>query len=189
MTVWTDVNGTVRTDARESSILLTTRTRFLDFHPRVIRFADGIPEGLPLAVTLSLAIAQRRLMTRQNMVRHLDACETMGSATTVCSDKTGTLTTNRDDGDESALRRQHYVGTGSKSVHIDMESKCTPELRKLITEAIVLNCAPTSHVSSRGDGHHQFEYKGNPTECALIKLAILLERRTTRIVWLSSSDG
>ena len=50
----------------------------------------AIPEGLPLAVTLSLAIAQRRLMTRQNMVRHLDACETMGSATTVCSDKTGT---------------------------------------------------------------------------------------------------
>jgi P-type Ca2+ transporter type 2B len=55
----------------------------------------AIPEGLPLAVTLSLAIAQRRLMTRQNMVRHLDACETMGSATTVCSDKTGTLTMNR----------------------------------------------------------------------------------------------
>ena len=73
--------------------------------------------------------------------------------------------------------RQHYVGTGSKSVHIDMESKCTPELRKLIIEAIVLNCAPTSHVSSSGDGHHQFEYKGNPTECALIKLAILLGKK------------
>jgi P-type Ca2+ transporter type 2C len=55
----------------------------------------AVPEGLPLAVTLALAYATIRMLKDQNLVRHLRACETMGNATTVCSDKTGTLTENR----------------------------------------------------------------------------------------------
>jgi magnesium-transporting ATPase (P-type) len=47
----------------------------------------AVPEGLPLAVTLALAFAGRRMQKEQNLVKHLDACETMGSATTICSDK------------------------------------------------------------------------------------------------------
>ncbi|KAK3368649.1 P-type calcium ATPase [Podospora didyma] len=54
----------------------------------------AVPEGLPLAVTLALAIAVTRMLKDNNLVRILSACETMGNATTVCSDKTGTLTMN-----------------------------------------------------------------------------------------------
>ena len=49
----------------------------------------AVPEGLPLAVTLALAFSVRRMLADQNLVRHLSAAETMGTATVVCSDKTG----------------------------------------------------------------------------------------------------
>lgn len=55
----------------------------------------AVPEGLPLAVTLSLAYSTQKMMADNNLIRVLAACETMGNATTICSDKTGTLTQNR----------------------------------------------------------------------------------------------
>ncbi len=55
----------------------------------------AVPEGLPMAVTLSLAYSMRRMLRNQNMVRRLHACETMGATTVICTDKTGTLTRNQ----------------------------------------------------------------------------------------------
>jgi P-type E1-E2 ATPase len=54
----------------------------------------AVPEGLPLAVTISLAFALGKMLKENNLVKHLASCETMGNANTVCSDKTGTLTQN-----------------------------------------------------------------------------------------------
>ena len=52
----------------------------------------AVPEGLPMAVTLSLAYSMRRMLRTNNLVRKLHACETMGATTVICTDKTGTLT-------------------------------------------------------------------------------------------------
>lgn len=54
----------------------------------------AVPEGLPLAVTLALSFATKKMTKENNLVRHLQSCETMGNATVICSDKTGTLTEN-----------------------------------------------------------------------------------------------
>merc|ERR1712000_454470 len=55
----------------------------------------AVPEGLPLAVTIALAFSMKKMMKDNNFVRRLAACETMGGATQICSDKTGTLTVGR----------------------------------------------------------------------------------------------
>ncbi|EHY56179.1 Calcium-transporting ATPase 2 [Exophiala dermatitidis] len=70
--------------------------RFLQiFIVAVTVIVVAVPEGLPLAVTLALAFATTRMLKDNNLVRLLRACETMGNATTICSDKTGTLTQNK----------------------------------------------------------------------------------------------
>ena len=68
----------------------------------------AVPEGLPLAVTISLAYSMKKMLIDNNFVRHLAACETMGNATTICSDKTGTLTTNK-----MSVAKCHLYGTTS----------------------------------------------------------------------------
>lgn len=69
---------------------------FLDiFIVAITIIVVAVPEGLPVAVTLALSFATKRMLKENNLVRNLRACETMGNATTICSDKTGTLTQNK----------------------------------------------------------------------------------------------
>ena len=67
-----------------------------NFMMAVTLIVMAVPEGLPMAVTLSLALNMRRMLKTNNLVRKMHACETMGAITVICTDKTGTLTKSHD---------------------------------------------------------------------------------------------
>ena len=71
--------------------------------------AVAVPEGLPLAVTLALAFSSNKMMREQNLVKHLDACETMGCATTICTDKTGASEKNFNLGNVEPLQASKWL--------------------------------------------------------------------------------
>ncbi|CAF0836714.1 unnamed protein product [Adineta steineri] len=124
----------------------------------------SVPEGLPLAVTLALAYAVRKMMTDNNLVRHLDACETMGNASTICSDKTGTLTTNR------MTVVQTFV-TGKHSEKIPKKEEVNQELLPLLFEAVSVNSNYTSKIEeAKKEEGGLPKQVGNKTECALLDL-------------------
>eukprot|EP00092_Neocalanus_flemingeri_P010565 GFUD01011381.1.p1 GENE.GFUD01011381.1~~GFUD01011381.1.p1 ORF type:complete len:1193 (+),score=190.38 GFUD01011381.1:314-3892(+) len=129
----------------------------------------AVPEGLPLAVTLSLAYSVKKMMADNNLVRHLDACETMGNATTICSDKTGTLTTNR------MTVVQAYVC----SHHYQPNRQDLPKIRDLpqhvgvlITQGIAVNSSYSSDVKSSAEPSGLPTQIGNKTECAMLGFVI-----------------
>jgi len=103
----------------------------------------AVPEGLPMSVTISMALSMRKMLKENNLVRKLHACETMGAATVICTDKTGTLTKNKlrvlDDGD----------------IYIDLMPFAT---------AIAVNS--TAELATRTNGKPRTV--GNPTEGALL---------------------
>ena len=114
----------------------------------------AVPEGLPLAITIALAYSVKKMLKDNNLVRHLHACETMGNATTICSDKTGTLTMNRMTVVES------YIGT--------VKFTNTPELSRIpkcLLDILSLNIAVNSSYSSKivevstiGKGHILYQF-------------------------------
>ena len=111
----------------------------------------SVPEGLPMSVTLSLALSMNRMLKTNNLVRKMHACETMGAATIICTDKTGTLTQNRMQVHEtnfSALTGQQ-LGTDEASA--------------LVKEGIAVNSTANLNIEEGA-----VKTIGNPTEAALL---------------------
>ncbi|XP_040178823.1 plasma membrane calcium-transporting ATPase 3 isoform X8 [Rana temporaria] len=129
----------------------------------------AVPEGLPLAVTISLAYSVKKMMKDNNLVRHLDACETMGNATAICSDKTGTLTTNR------MTVVQSYMGDVHYKEKPDPSTLNTKTL-DLLVNAIAINCAYTTNILPPDKEGALPQQIGNKTECALLGFVLDLQR-------------
>jgi len=106
----------------------------------VAMIAMAVPEGLPMSITLSLALSMRRMLRTNNLVRRMHACETMGAVTVICTDKTGTLTRNR--------------------MTVTRMIVCDPEAETLLPAAIAVNS--TAFLDAEGRAI------GNPTEGALL---------------------
>ncbi|CAK5088108.1 unnamed protein product [Meloidogyne enterolobii] len=124
----------------------------------------SIPEGLPLAIALSLTYSVRKMMLDNNLVRHLDACETMGNATTICSDKTGTLTTNRMTVVQSFVCGRLYNTEKSQP----SKGELPKDVSLLLSEAITLNCAYNSMIVEPKKIGERLQQLGNKTECGLL---------------------
>ena len=134
-------------DAEAWSTLLAHTLKTLMIAVSLIVVA--VPEGLPMAVTLSLAYSMSRMLKTNNLVRKMHACETMGATTVICTDKTGTLTQN-----QMQVYKTNFFGNPSDEV---------------ITEGIAVNS--TAQLDMSGD---KPEVLGNPTEGALL---LWLQRR------------
>ena len=117
----------------------------------------AVPEGLPLAVTISLAFSVMKMKEQNNLVRKLDASETMGGADQICTDKTGTLTKNQMTVKEIYLADQIHAGR--------MESLATIPSSDLLVEGILFNCSARIEKNDAG----ALEVKGNCTEQGLIR--------------------
>jgi P-type Ca2+ transporter type 2C len=127
----------------------------------------AVPEGLPLAVTLSLAFAMKKMMNDKALVRQLAACETMGSATVICSDKTGTLTTNRMSVVKTCICG-NTMEVDNPSVPDNFSSKLPGVALEILLESIFNNTA--GEVVINQDGTSQI--LGTPTETALLDFAL-----------------
>lgn len=147
----------------------------------------AVPEGLPLAVTISLAFSVMKMMKDNNLVRHMDACEVMGTCTTICSDKTGTLTENR-----MTVVASWFGGKATESMQkVGGPDGMDGDLHKMLSKVdpIVQNLTiNTSHsaflrTEYREDPKNKGQYtvevenlEGNKTDCGLLKLARLLDQ-------------
>lgn len=112
----------------------------------------SVPEGLPMAVTLSLAYSMRRMLRTNNLVRKMHACETMGATTVICTDKTGTLTQN-----QMRVAETAFFGLPDQKLGDNAESH-------LIETAIAVNSTAQLDLSEP----ERPTVLGNPTEGALL---------------------
>ena len=137
-----------------------------------------IPEGLPVAMTIALAVGVQRMAARRAVVRRLAAVETLGSTTVICTDKTGTLTRNEmtvtalhlPDGRELAVTGAGY---GPEGKFLEGEREIDPTrdegLRSLLEAGVLCNDA---QLRGPGPGETSWRTLGDPTEVALLTLAL-----------------
>ncbi|KAF9785616.1 hypothetical protein IL306_005384 [Fusarium sp. DS 682] len=140
----------------------------------------AVPEGLPLAVTLALSFATVKMLRDNNLVRILKACETMGNATTICSDKTGTLTQNKMTVVAATLgKTTSFGGTDppmDKSLKIDQEALTIPNIpeadfaNNLSQQAktLLIHSNSLNSTAFEGDQDGQKTFIGSKTEVALL---------------------
>lgn len=126
----------------------------------------AVPEGLPMAVTLSLAYSMRRMLRTNNLVRRMHACETMGATTVICTDKTGTLTQN-----QMQVYQTRFFGLSQHSRLSDDSEHTTADqqdeddaMNRLIVEGMAVNSI--AQLDTTPDGKE--EVLGSPTEGALL---------------------
>ncbi|XP_071059308.1 plasma membrane calcium-transporting ATPase 1-like isoform X3 [Pseudochaenichthys georgianus] len=129
----------------------------------------AVPEGLPLAVTISLAYSVKKMMKDNNLVRHLDACETMGNATAICSDKTGTLTMNRMTVVQAYVNDTHFKT-------VPEPDAIKPETLEVMVNSISINSAYTTKILPPEKEGGLPRHVGNKTECALLGMVLQLKR-------------
>ncbi|KAK7956700.1 Calcium-transporting ATPase 2 [Apiospora aurea] len=130
----------------------------------------AVPEGLPLAVTLALAFATKRLLKENNLVRVLRSCETMGNATTICTDKTGTLTTNKMTVVAGTFGSTSFDKPDNKEPGTQTVSQWASGLTAATKEAIIQSVAINS-TAFEGDEDGQSTFIGSKTETAFLTLA------------------
>ena len=125
----------------------------------------AVPEGLPMAVTLALAFATTKMMKDNNLVRVLAACETMGNATTICSDKTGTLTENKMTVVQGTLAEVDFQDESGIS---QLKEKLNQTLVHLLCDSIAMN---SSAFLTTDPVTGERLLTGSKTEVALLKFA------------------